>query len=228
MAVIGGHDEGSVNEEHGMSIEQWVAFALAALIILGLPGPANLAASSYALGRNRLATIAAIFGSALGATATMAAALFGLIALADLSPGAFSTVQWISGVYIVVMLIRLIRGPVITGPLADNDNLPKRNPAQVFVHAAAAIAVDPKTIVLSTGLFAQLVDALNPTLENIAVISEIFLSTAIATFGSYALFARKIRGEIRKAYVRIPTRKSKGKTRIGGAKVAFGYRRLAA
>lgn len=211
-----------------MSIEQWVTFALAALIVLGLPGPANLAVSSYALQRSRIAVVASILGTALGGSAIMVAALAGLIALIGLSPDAFSTLQWISGVYIVVLLIRLVRGPIARPPFADNDNLPERNPARVLLRSLVAVALDPKAAVLCTALFAQLVDALRPDLANTSVFAAIFFIASLLAASVYALFAAKIRSEIRTICVRSPVRKTNGKTRIGGGKVAYGYRPMAA
>ncbi len=211
-----------------MFIELWVAFALAVSIVLGLPGPANLAVSSYACGGRPLAAASAVFGTAIGATVVLVAALAGLIALLRLSPDTFSSVQWISGVYLIVLLIRLLRGPVVRGPLADNDNLPGGNPVQILARSAATVAFDPKTALLGTALFAQLVDALRPDLGEIGTFASMFLAVSLATLGVYAAFATRILEIVRAAIVRAPARKTNGKTRIEGGKVAFGYRRMAA
>lgn len=218
----------SVNEEHGMSTEQLLALALASSILLALPGSANLAVMSYALGSGRMSAMAAALGTAAGATAVMFAALYGLVSLLALSQPSYATLEWIGTVCIALFLIRLIRGPLVRAPLADNDNMPARKIAPIFLKCLASTALSPRTILLFVSVFAQFVEVLDLDIAQAASFSVLFAAVSLSVAALYAMFAEQIFERVRAISTRRTPRRSQGKTRIGGGKVAFGYRRMAA
>ncbi|MDI7863771.1 LysE family translocator [Rhizobiaceae bacterium n13] len=211
-----------------MSIEQWLALGLSSSILLCLPGPANLAVMSYALGYGKAGAIAAVLGTTFGTTAVMLAALTGLVALLSLSPESYSVLEWIGTLYIAIFLIRLVRAPLPRTPLADNDNMRARKLGLIFLDRLVSTALSPKTILLFVSVFAQFVDVLRLEIAHVVTFSSLFAALSLSITSVYAIFAQQIFDGIRATGMRRILKKAPGKTRIGGGKVAFGYRRMAA
>ncbi len=110
-----------------MSLEAWFAFAAASAIMLAIPGPTILLVVSYALGHGRKTALATVTGVALGDFTAMTASLFGLGAVLAASATLFTVLKWVGGAYLIWLGIKLWRAPIISEPMADNDNLPGRN-----------------------------------------------------------------------------------------------------
>ena len=78
-----------------MSIEHWLAFALASAILVAIPGPTVLLVISYALGHGRKSATATVAGVALGDFTAMTASMLGLGAFLAASATLFTALKLI-------------------------------------------------------------------------------------------------------------------------------------
>lgn len=211
-----------------MSLEAWLAFAAASAIMLAIPGPTILLVVSYALGHGRKTALATVSGVALGDFTAMTASLFGLGALLAASATLFTVLKWIGGAYLIYLGIKLWRSPIITEPVADNDNLPDQKSLKIFLHAYIVTALNPKSIVFFVAFVPQFLNPANPFFEQMLVMELTFLILATINASSYALLANAARGLIRKASVQRTVNRTGGTLLIAAGAVTAGYRRIAA
>ncbi|KRB61424.1 lysine transporter LysE [Rhizobium sp. Root708] len=211
-----------------MSLEAWFAFAAASAIMLAIPGPTILLVVSYAMGHGRKTAFATVTGVALGDFTAMTASLFGLGALLATSAALFTTLKWIGGAYLIWLGIKLWRAPIVSGPLADNDNLPEEKSLKIFLHAYVVTALNPKSIVFFVAFVPQFLNPALPFVNQMLVMEATFLVLATINASTYALAAHAARGLIRKASVQRAVNRTGGTLLIAAGAVTAGYRRIAA
>ncbi len=211
-----------------MSLEAWFAFAAASAIMLAIPGPTILLVVSYALGHGRKTALATVTGVALGDFTAMTASLFGLGAVLAASATLFTVLKWIGGAYLIWLGIKLWRAPVISEPMADNDNLPEKKSLKVFLHAYVVTALNPKSIVFFVAFVPQFLNPSQPFFGQMLIMEATFLVLATINASVYALAANAARGLIRKASVQRAVNRTGGTLLIAAGAVTAGYRRIAA
>ncbi|APO75407.1 LysE family amino acid efflux protein [Rhizobium etli 8C-3] len=211
-----------------MSLEAWLAFAAASAIMLAIPGPTILLVVSYALGHGRRTALATVSGVALGDFTAMTASLFGLGAVLAASAMLFTLLKWIGGAYLIWLGIKLWRAPLITEPVADNDNLPEEKSLKIFLHAYIVTALNPKSIVFFVAFVPQFLNPEKPFFEQMVIMELTFLVLATINAATYALLANAARGLIRKASVQRAVNRTGGTLLIAAGAVTAGYRRIAA
>ena len=114
------------------------AFAIAAVTIALIPGPAMLYVLARSLGGGRRAGLLSSVGTGIGGLAHVAAAAVGLSALIATSAVAFSVVKYAGAAYLVWLGIQALRG-------SDAD-LPAREPAAgALKQGILTEALNPKT-----------------------------------------------------------------------------------
>ncbi|CAN7375313.1 LysE family translocator [Rhizobium sp. LjRoot258] len=211
-----------------MSLEAWFAFAAASAIMLAIPGPTILLVVSYALGHGRKTALATVTGVALGDFTAMTASLFGLGAVLAASATLFTVLKWVGGAYLIWLGIKLWRAPVISEPMADNDNLPEKKSLKVFLHAYVVTALNPKSIVFFVAFVPQFLNPAQPFFGQMLIMEATFLVLATINASTYALAANAARGLIRKASVQRAVNRTGGTLLIAAGAVTAGYRRIAA
>ena len=90
-----------------MTLEVWLAFTVASVILLVIPGPTILLVVSYALGQGWRAALPMAVGVALGDTTAMTLSLIGLGTLLAASATLFTVLKWIGAAYLVWLGIKL-------------------------------------------------------------------------------------------------------------------------
>jgi len=211
-----------------MSLEAWFAFAAASAIMLAIPGPTILLVVSYALGHGRKTALATVTGGALGDFTAMTASLFGLGAVLAASATLFTVLKWIGGAYLIWLGIKLWRAPVMSEPMADNDNLPEKKSIRVFLHAYVVTALNPKSIVFFVAFVPQFLNPALPFFGQMLIMEATFLVLATINASTYALAANAARGLIRKASIQRAVNRTGGTLLIAAGAVTAGYRRIAA
>jgi threonine/homoserine/homoserine lactone efflux protein len=179
-----------------MSLAAWIAFALAASVLLVIPGPTVVLVVSYALTQGRRVAVAMAFGVALGDFTAMTLSLAGLGALLAASAALFGVLKWAGAAYLVYLGVRLWRSePAV----AADDTVPERKPARaIFAHAFAVTALNPKSIAFFVAFVPQFVDHGAPLLPQLAVMEATFVGLATLNALAYALAADRLRTRIRR------------------------------
>ncbi len=133
-----------------MSLEVWLAFSAASIVLLVIPGPTVLLVVSYALGQGWKAAFPMAVGVALGDFTAMTLSMLGVGALLAASATVFTAVKWAGAAYLIWLGIKLFRAGGTLHASARHD---KVHPARMLVHAWLVTALNPKSITFSLLFF---------------------------------------------------------------------------
>lgn len=92
-----------------MSLSSFLAFAVAAVIIVAIPGPSVLFTVSRALTVGRRAALLTVIGNAVGVYLQVVAAAFGMGEVVERSALVYGVVKYIGAAYIVFLGVQAIR-----------------------------------------------------------------------------------------------------------------------
>ncbi len=178
-----------------MDIQIWLAFVAASTALLLIPGPTVLLVLSYALSHGKRVALATVVGVALGDLFAMSASLAGLGALVLASATLFTALKWVGAAYLVYLGVKLFRS-ASSSSLGDVENVARTNAANVFGHATAVTALNPKSIVFFIAFVPQFIIVDSPLLPQFTILIATFVGLATINALAYALLADKLRAKI--------------------------------
>lgn len=188
-----------------MTLETWLAFLLASVAMLAIPGPTIMLVVGQALGQGRGRALPLVAGVALGDLTAITLSLAGLGALLAASSLGFTVLKWVGAAYLLWLGLRMWRAPVAEGaPPA----LPAR---RAFRDAYVVTALNPKGIAFFVAFVPQFITPAAPFLPQAAVLVASFVTLAAANALLYALLAGRLSGAVARPAVR------RAFNRLGGA-----------
>ena len=153
-------------------------FALAAVVICAVPGPAVIYIISKGVAGGRRTALTAVLGVHGGTLVHIVAATLGLSALVMSSATAFSTLKFVGALYLVALGVsRLVRG----GELADIEPGGELDRRRVFRQGVVVEALNPKTAIFFLALLPQFADPSRALAPQIAVLGLVWLVIGLAT-----------------------------------------------
>lgn len=177
-----------------MTLEVWLAFAVASAILAVIPGPTVVLVVSYALGQGTRAALPIAVGVALGDFTAMTLSMLGLGALLATSAELFTVLKWIGGCYLIWLGIKLWRA----GDSLDAQPHAETAPAaKMMGHAWLVTALNPKSITFFVAFLPQFLDARNDFLTQMLVLESTFVTICFLNALAYALVAAKARSMVR-------------------------------
>ncbi|MEO1017391.1 MAG: LysE family translocator [Pseudomonadota bacterium] len=183
-----------------MSAEIYVAYVLACLVILIIPGPTILLIVTYALREGRRAALWTVVGVGLGDLTALVMSLAGLGALLAISSELFTIVKWLGAAYLVYLGVKLWReySPIGGDPIAQ-----ARTPSGISMmsHAWLVTALNPKGIVFFVAFLPQFVDPAHAVTPQLTLLGMTFLVLAIANAALYAFAAERLSGHLRGSWL---------------------------
>ena len=185
-----------------MSIEMWLAFVVASLALLSIPGPTVLLVVSYVLGRGRATGWATVPGVVLGDFAAMTASLLGAGALLAASANLFAAVKLAGAFYLVWLGIKLWRSG------GTDNRLTRSAPAapsgrSMFWNSFAVTALNPKSIMFFVAFLPQFVDPGGPVVMQFLILEATFLVLAGASIAVWALAAGQLQRRLRNPRIQL-------------------------
>lgn len=186
-----------------MAWESWIAFVLASVVLLAIPGPTILLVIGQSLGAGRRNALPLVAGVALGDLTAMTLSLAGLGAVLAASATAFTVLKWAGAAYLVWLGIGLWRAPV-------GAEAPPPLPAgRAMRDAWLVTALNPKSIAFFVAFVPQFV-APGAFLPQAAVLVATFVALAALNAALYAALAGRLSGAVTRPAVR------RGFNRLGG------------
>lgn len=170
-----------------MSVDVWLAFVVAATVVIGIPGPTNLMVMAYALRRGRRAGLATVFGVLPGVTLAMVVSLAGLGALLATSALLFGAVKWLGAAYLVYLGIRQWRAPITVDARVETEG-----DAGMMRDAFLVTLLNPKGVVFFGAFFPQFLDPSGPLLMQMVLLGGTFLLVVLPINSAYALLAAAV------------------------------------
>jgi threonine/homoserine/homoserine lactone efflux protein len=176
-------------------------FAIAALALIVIPGPAVLYIVSQSVGHGRKSGLAAVAGVEIGAFVHVAGAALGVSAIIASSATAFSALKLAGGAYLVVLGIKRLRERD-AGPGGANGAGRVRPLRATFRQGMIVSALNPKTALFFLAFLPQFIDpqrghvALQAAVLGIVFVAIAAFSDAIWALGSGS-FATLLRASAR-------------------------------
>jgi threonine/homoserine/homoserine lactone efflux protein len=197
-----------------VSLEIWIAFALASAVLLAIPGPTVMLVVSYALGRGRESAWATVPGVTLGDFTAMTVSLAGAGAVLAASATLFLVLKLCGAAYLVWLGIGLWRAVPARLAFARGAQAPGERSRmfwRTFWNAYVVTALNPKSIVFFIAFVPQFVVADAPLMPQFSILIVTFVGLAAVNTVLWAVLV----GEMRRRFERPGTLKLIN--RIGGS-----------
>lgn len=178
-----------------------LAFALAALVLIAVPGPSVLFVIGRALALGRKGGLLSVLGNAAGEVVQIAAVALGVGVVLAQSLLLFSVVKFAGAAYLVYLGIQAIRhrggGPTAADPASPTST------ARVLREGFIVGATNPKSIVFFVAVLPQFVDYSAGAIPvQLGTLGAAFLLIALVSDSTWALAA----GTARHWFARSPRR----------------------
>jgi len=165
-----------------------LAFSVAALALIFIPGPSVLYIVARSLHQGRRAGLVSALGVQTGGLVHVLAATLGVSALVLSSALLFSVLKWAGAAYLIVLGLRTLRAPTpdaLTVTVPDAPPLPR-----IYRQGAVVNALNPKTALFFLAFLPQFVHpGHGPVWTQTLTLGLVFLGLATLSDGAYALLA---------------------------------------
>jgi threonine/homoserine/homoserine lactone efflux protein len=206
-----------------MSLQIWLAFVLAATIILIIPGPTIILVISQAIVHGRRSVLPLVGGVTLGDFTAMTLSLVGLGAVLAASAELFSILKWVGAVYLIYLGIKLWR----SNPEKPDTSIEAGQTSNrtLFKSAFIVTALNPKSIAFFVAFLPQFVSARSAALPQFLILGATFLFFAALNAALYAVFAGNLRDALQNPKVRRWFNRCGGSALIGAGIVTATLQR---
>ena len=205
-----------------MGLDSWVAFVLASMVLLAIPGPTILLVIGQSLGAGRRNALPLVAGVALGDLTAMTLSLAGLGAVIAASSLAFTVLKWAGAAYLVWLGIGLWRAPVA-------ESAPPPLPgARALRDAWLVTALNPKSIAFFVAFVPQFIAPGSAFLPQAVLLVATFVTLAAVNAALYAVLAGRLSGTVTRPPVRRLFNRVGGTMLVGAGLATAAMRRGAA
>ena len=175
------------------SIESLLAFGIASLARLVIPGPAVLYIINRSVADGRNVALAAVAGLEIGNFMHVIAATVGLSAVIATSAAAFSAVKWIGAGYLIYIGIRTLA----TKPQAVNQLNDPMSRRRAFTQGIVVNTFNPKVALFFLSFLPQFIDADrgSAALQSL-VLGSTFVVLGCISDSLFAILASALRGTL--------------------------------
>jgi len=172
-----------------VGIEPWLAFVVASIILLIIPGPTILTVISYSLSHGYKAKVPLILAVALGDSTALALSLLGLGALLAESAFWFQAVKWAGGLYLIYLGIKLFMAGVKPTEISGNEMV--ESSLKLFLNTYLVTALNPKGIIFFVAFLPQFIDTKADVTAQLWILAATFVALASLNATLYAMFAAR-------------------------------------
>jgi len=179
-----------------MSIELWLSFAVASLILVSIPGPTVLLSVSYALSGGKRTALATVPGVTLGDFVAMTVSLAGAGAILAASATLFTALKIAGALYLIWLGINMWRdGNGLMDPVANDKDKSYRS---MFLNSFVVTALNPKGIVFFVAFVPQFINPAEPVILQFAILEATFLALAAFNILIWVLLAGSLRNQFKR------------------------------
>ena len=185
-----------------MSLELYLSFVLATMVVLTIPGPTVILVVSYALVHGWRAALASVAGVGLGDLTSVTLSLIGLGAVLAVSATLFTILKWIGAAYLIWLGVKLWRSrpeaPQAPGAQASKSSLAQRSQRKaMFTRAWVVTSLNPKAIAFYVAFMPHFVAPDAPLVPQLVLLGATFVILGMINALLYAVFASGVRRGLR-------------------------------
>ena len=177
-----------------MSLELFLPFLFATVILLATPGPTILLVVSYALAQGRGVALAVVAGVILGDLLAMSATLLGLGVILTTSATLFTAMKWVGAAYLAWMGWRMIHSAGIA--TADLAQVAGKSRGMAFRDSALVTLLNPKSIGFFVAFVPQFIDPSAPVAPQFGVMIPTVVGLGGVNALAYALLSAQLRSKV--------------------------------
>lgn len=177
-----------------MTLELYLAYLVATLVVLAIPGPTIMLVVSYALTQGRKSAFASVMGVGLGDATAAVASLLGLGAVLATSATAFSLLKWIGAAYLIWLGIKMWRTPSQALSPQKVADVPIR---KIFWHAYVVTALNPKGIIFFMAFLPHFIAPQAAVVPQLFLLGTTFVILGILNAAVYAFAAATLGQKLR-------------------------------
>ncbi len=172
------------------SLDSFVAFGIASIVLLLIPGPAVTYIVNRSVASGRAIAFASVAGLELGNFMHVVAATVGLSAVLATSATAFSVVKWLGAVYLIGVGVRTLLTKQVSTPGGSRDVSYRR----AFTQGVIVNTLNPKVALFFLSLLPQFIEpARGAAWSQALVLGAMFTVLGILIDGTWALLASAVR-----------------------------------
>jgi threonine/homoserine/homoserine lactone efflux protein len=203
----------------------WLAFLVASILFIQVPGPSLLFTIGRALTVGRRDALLSVAGNGIGITVQVVLIAVGLAAVVTASSAAYTVVKVVGATYVIMLGIQAIRHRSDARSALDAPIPPSRGGSVRSLRTGFVVGVtNPKTLVFFVAFLPQFVEAGSGHLGlQMTLLGLAFGAMAICSDSIWALLASKARDW----FARKPTRLDKLGATGGVMMVGLGATMLA-
>jgi threonine/homoserine/homoserine lactone efflux protein len=207
-----------------MGLEIWMAYMVAAEIILVIPGPTIILVISQAITHGRRSVVPLVAGVTCGDATAMIFSLLGLGTIMSASAMLFTLTKWAGAVYLVYLGLKTWRARAENGAW-NSSRLNGGSRGELFKSAYIVTALNPKGIAFFVAFLPQFVDPRGAYLTQLFILGTTFLVLALINAALYAIFAGTVRDTLRQPRARRWFNRCGGSALIGAGVVTAAMQR---
>lgn len=197
---------------------QWLAFLVASILFIQVPGPSLLFTIGRALTVGRRDALLSVVGNALGLVVQVGFVALGLGAVVAASAAAYTVLKLAGAAYVVWLGVSAIRHrSEAREALEDRERTAVKHGHAVRTGFVVGVT-NPKTIVFFAAFLPQFTSDTGPAALQLAVLGVVFGVLAVCSDSMWALGA----GKARDWFARKPHRLDKLSATGGGMMIALG------
>ncbi len=187
-----------------MSFDLWLAYVVACVVLLVIPGPTILAVLSYSLSEGPRVRVPAILAVAAGDATALLWSLMGLGALLAYSSFWFQVMKWAGGLYLIYLGASMIYSAAHAGfsmvkadhALSEVDSNAGMRNKKVFRNIYLATVFNPKGIIFFIAFLPQFTNPAASLNKQLWILAVTFVLLAALNAAVYSFFAERVRGVV--------------------------------
>lgn len=171
-----------------MELHIYLAFILATIIMIALPGPSILLTVSHSISFGWQRALATVAGETLGVAVQLVVAAIGLVSLLNAVAGVFEWLRWAGAAYLVYLGIRQW---LSAGKPLELESAPVTN-TNLFSQGLVITIFNPKSLIFIAAFMPQFIDAGRPMGLQFALIAPTFFVITFTVASVWALVTGKV------------------------------------
>ena len=179
------------------STNQLLAFVVASILFIQVPGPSLLFTIGRALTVGRRDALLSVIGNTLGLVAQVVGVALGLGALVAASAAAYTLLKLVGAAYVVWLGVQAIRhradARLAMGLTDTEERRPAQSPWSSVRTGFLVGATNPKTIVFFAAFLPQFIDPHAPAAPQLLLLGAVFGVLAVCSDSCWALAASRAR-----------------------------------
>jgi homoserine/homoserine lactone efflux protein len=198
-----------------LSIEIWISFIFASLILCFSPGPTVFLVMGQSLNHGKKSIIPLVTGVLSGDLVAMSLSFAGLGVLLATSAMLFNIFKWVAAAYLFYLGIKAWR----TKSNAEKFKTMPIKKGKMFKDALLVTALNPKGIIFFSAFFPLFIDAKKAVIPQMTIIAVSFLLVAVASTTFYSTLSGYLGSKVKSPRFQNTFNKANGTMLMGAGVV---------